>query len=220
MLTMLLNKSVNTKVMKENNKNTEAAILEAADKLFKEKGFKGATTTMIAGQAGVTHAMLHYYFRTKEQIFIKVLDGYIMKMHDELRMSMSPDKGLVETVLEVTEKLFDFMRVHSGEIRLLLEIADTAPALLEKYHDGMKNMVSKSFARHDERLKAAIEKGIVAPVTMKGLICEIVLTDYSVFALMPMIKLVVGDNPEKMDAFLNERKAEAIRHISDYLRVR
>lgn len=220
MLTMLLNKSVNMKVMKENNKNTEAAILEAADKLFKEKGFKGATTTMIAGQAGVTHAMLHYYFRTKEQIFIKVLDGYIMKMHDELRMSMSPDKGLVETVLEVTEKLFDFMRVHSGEIRLLLEIADTAPALLEKYHDGMKNMVSKSFARHDERLKAAIEKGIVAPVTMEGLICEIVMTDYSVFALMPMIKLVVGDNPEKMDAFLNERKAEAIRHISDYLRVR
>ncbi len=182
------------KVMKDNNKNTEAAILEAADKLFKEKGFKGATTTMIAGQAGVTHAMLHYYFRTKEQIFIKVL--------------------------EVTEKLFDFMRVHSGEIRLLLEIADTAPALLEKYHDGMKNMVSKSFARHDERLKAAIEKGIVAPVTMEGLICEIVLTDYSVFALMPMIKLVLGDNPEKMDAFLNERKAEAIRHISDYLRVR
>lgn len=182
------------KAMKENNKNTGAAILEAADKLFKEKGFKGATTTMIAGQAGVTHAMLHYYFRTKEQIFIKVL--------------------------EVTEKLFDFMRVHSGEIRLLLEIADTAPALLEKYHDGMKNMVSQSFARHDERLEAAIEKGIVAPVTMEGLICEIVLTDYSVFALMPMIKLVVGDNPEKMDAFLNERKAEAIRHISDYLRVR
>lgn len=45
------------KVMKDNNKNTEAAILEAAGRLFKEKGFKGATTTMIAGQAGVTHAM-------------------------------------------------------------------------------------------------------------------------------------------------------------------
>lgn len=54
---MLLNKYVNAKAMKDNNKNTEAAILEAADKLFKEKGFKGATTTMIAGQAGVTHAM-------------------------------------------------------------------------------------------------------------------------------------------------------------------
>lgn len=216
----MLNKSVNTKVMKENNKNTEAAILEAADKLFKEKGFKGATTTMIAGQAGVTHAMLHYYFRTKEQIFIKVLDGYIMKMHDELRMSMSPDKGLVETVLEMTEKLFVFMRVHSGEIRLLLEIAETNPALLEKYQEGMKKMVSQSFARHDERLKAAIEKGIVAPVTMEGLICKIVLTDYSVFALMPMIKLVIGNDRSRLGEFLEEQKANAVRTVRDYLRVR
>lgn len=71
------------------NKNTEAAILEAAEGLFKTNGFKGTTTTMIAGQAGVTHAMLHYYFRTKEQIFVKVLDGYFLKMHDELRLLMS-----------------------------------------------------------------------------------------------------------------------------------
>ena len=55
------------KVMKENNKNTEAAILEAADKLFKEKGFKGATTTMIAGQAGVTHAMYTIIFARKSR---------------------------------------------------------------------------------------------------------------------------------------------------------
>ena len=81
--------------MKEKvNKNTEAAILEAAKSLFKTNGFKGTTTTMIAGQAGVTHAMLHYYFRTKEQIFVKVLDGYFLKMHDELRMLMSPVKGM------------------------------------------------------------------------------------------------------------------------------
>ena len=74
--------------MKENI-NTEAAILKAAETLFKEKGFKGTTTTLIAGQAGVTHAMLHYYFRTKEQIFTKVLDGYIKEMHDNFKQSMS-----------------------------------------------------------------------------------------------------------------------------------
>ena len=121
--------------MKEKvNKNTEAAILEAAESLFKTNGFKGTTTTMIAGQAGVTHAMLHYYFRTKEQIFVKVLDGYFLKMHNELRMLMSPGKGMVETVLDVTASLFDFMQMHQGEIRLLLEIAANRADLLEKYN--------------------------------------------------------------------------------------
>ncbi|MBP9993130.1 MAG: helix-turn-helix transcriptional regulator, partial [Bacteroidales bacterium] len=57
--------------MQTNNKETE--ILKAAEELFAEKGFIGATTTLIASKAGVTHAMLHYYFRTKEHIFIKVM---------------------------------------------------------------------------------------------------------------------------------------------------
>ena len=44
--------------------NKEQEILKAAEDLFAEKGFKGATTTLIASRAGVTHAMLHYYYRT------------------------------------------------------------------------------------------------------------------------------------------------------------
>ncbi len=52
----------------QKKENKENEILEAAEKLFAEKGFKGATTTLIAAEAGVTHAMLHYYFRTKDQI--------------------------------------------------------------------------------------------------------------------------------------------------------
>lgn len=52
----------------------EQAILEAAEREFLDKGFAGARTTSIAKAAGVTHAMLHYYFRTKEQLFERILD--------------------------------------------------------------------------------------------------------------------------------------------------
>lgn len=205
--------------MKErDNKNTEAAILDAADRLFKENGFKGTTTTMIAGQAGVTHAMLHYYFRTKEQIFIKVLDGYILKMHDELRMTMSPEKGMLETVLEVTATLYDFMRKHNGELRLLLEIADTNPDFLAKYREGIKVMTSQAFARHDERLKEAVAKGLVSPVTMENLIWEIILADYSVFALMPMIRLALGNDQVRIDKFLDEQKTNAVNRVTAFLK--
>ena len=48
-------------------KDTESEILKAAEQEFMLKGFDGAKTTSIAHAAGVTHAMLHYYFRTKEQ---------------------------------------------------------------------------------------------------------------------------------------------------------
>ena len=56
--------------MKEST--TENLILKAAEEEFQTKGFAGATTTSIAERAGVTHTMLHYYFRTKKNIFYRI----------------------------------------------------------------------------------------------------------------------------------------------------
>ena len=58
----------------EKEKSKEIAILEAAEQEFLEKGFEAAKTTKIASLAGVTHAMLHYYYRTKENLFDLVFD--------------------------------------------------------------------------------------------------------------------------------------------------
>ena len=52
--------------------NTEQAIMEAAEKEFLDKGYTLTKTTEIARIAGVNHAMLHYYFRTKDNLFEKV----------------------------------------------------------------------------------------------------------------------------------------------------
>ena len=49
----MLNNIVNPKAMSK-KENKEQDILKAAEMLFAEKGFKGATTTLIAAQAGVT----------------------------------------------------------------------------------------------------------------------------------------------------------------------
>ena len=55
-----------------NEANTEQIILEAAEAEFLEKGYGNAKTVAIAQRAGVSHSMLHYYYRTKEQLFQKI----------------------------------------------------------------------------------------------------------------------------------------------------
>ena len=82
LLTILLNKNDN---MKEETSNTEQSILKAAEKEFLKKGFSGSKTTEIAKEAGVTHAMLHYYFRTKENLFNKVFEEKARQLADTLR---------------------------------------------------------------------------------------------------------------------------------------
>ena len=53
-----------TDIRREN----ERAILEAAEKVFAEAGFGGATMQLIADMAGLPKANLHYYFATKEDL--------------------------------------------------------------------------------------------------------------------------------------------------------
>ena len=42
------------------NRNTEQDIIEAARKVFQEKGYKEATMRDIAAEANINMAMLHY----------------------------------------------------------------------------------------------------------------------------------------------------------------
>jgi TetR/AcrR family transcriptional regulator len=51
----------------------EALILEAAEKIFAMNGFKGAATGDIARAAGIPKANVHYYFKTKEDLYRAVL---------------------------------------------------------------------------------------------------------------------------------------------------
>jgi len=50
-------------------KSTELKILEAAKQEFIERGFDGARMQKIAERAGINKALLHYYFRSKENLF-------------------------------------------------------------------------------------------------------------------------------------------------------
>ena len=79
-------------------------------------------------------------------------------------------------------------------------------------------MMTKAFARHDERLKDAVDEGLIAPVTMENLILEIILADYSVFALMPMIKFALGNDQVRIDKFLDEQKTNAVNRVTAFLK--
>ena len=50
-----------------------ARLLDAAVRLFAEQGVAGTTVAQIAAPAGVASAMVHYYFKTKDQLLDAVV---------------------------------------------------------------------------------------------------------------------------------------------------
>jgi TetR/AcrR family transcriptional regulator len=59
--------------MIKTDNETRLAILTAAEHVFAQDGLSGARTEKIAERVGVTKAMIHYYFGTKEQLYAEVL---------------------------------------------------------------------------------------------------------------------------------------------------
>ena len=67
---MLILKAAKAHIRAEN----ERLILEAGEGIFAQHGFRGATMQMIADQAGLPKANLHYYFDSKEKLYRCVVE--------------------------------------------------------------------------------------------------------------------------------------------------
>ena len=52
-------------------------IIDAAEVIFAQNGFKGASMMAIANQAGLPKANIHYYFKNKSLLYAAVLEGII-----------------------------------------------------------------------------------------------------------------------------------------------
>jgi len=55
----------------------QAALLRGAERVFARAGFAGATVADIATEAGVPKANLHYYYRTKRDLYRAVLTNIL-----------------------------------------------------------------------------------------------------------------------------------------------
>ena len=89
--------------------STEPAILKAAERVFLEKGLEGARTAEIAREAGVNTGVLHYFFKTKEALFNRIIQERYLDFSRSLVLSLQDVSGnLEETVRAVSENVFDF----------------------------------------------------------------------------------------------------------------
>jgi len=60
-----------------------AIIIEAATSEFASHGLKGARMQAIADRAGLPKGNVHYYFKTKESLYIAVLDNIVDRWNDQ-----------------------------------------------------------------------------------------------------------------------------------------
>jgi AcrR family transcriptional regulator len=199
--------------MERKNITTEQIILEAAEKVFLDKGYSGAKTTEIAKVAGVNHAMLHYYFRTKENLFNQVFE-------QKAGFFLDTFKDAFRLELPFTEKIKRSVEIHFDKIgenpKVPMFVLREIVANKEKRNFILNRIIPSAsfvFEELEKVINEEIAKGNIAPVKAIDLLLNIaalnVLTHIAAQVYFDGDK---GMNEEIRD-FLEQRKQNNVAVI-------
>ncbi|MCL2416983.1 MAG: TetR/AcrR family transcriptional regulator [Bacteroidales bacterium] len=200
--------------------NNEQLILEAAEVEFLEKGYKNTLTTTIAKRAGVTHTMLHYYFRTKENLFRKVYQNKMLLLGNSLNQGLDENLSFEEAIRKLVESHFDFVRENPNLLNFILTETVNNEELKQIFLEEIRPIMLNSFGRIEKLLAEAVANGTIRPTKSFDLLTNISSINIMTFRILPFAKdFLTVNTPEYLENLINERKESNVQFILNALRV-
>jgi TetR/AcrR family transcriptional regulator len=112
-------------------KDNEANIIAAAEKEFASHGYSGASIVRIAKSAGVPRANVHYYFKSKDELYSTLLMD-IVEMWNNSFPDITPDDEPATAIGTYIESKLEFSRTNPLSSKIFAsEILRGAPTLKE-----------------------------------------------------------------------------------------
>jgi AcrR family transcriptional regulator len=199
--------------MGSEEKNMEERILEAAEELFLEQGFAKTTTGQIAKLAGCNQALVHYYYRTKENLFDKIFEEKARLLFSNLSKVDTSGIPLEEKIRKMIGVHFDFLRQNPRIVSFVLNEIMFNPARLQSLVDKLQQYPKSIFTQLEPRLKAEVESGNIRPVSAVDLMLTIVSLNVAPFLIVPLMQKATGMTDVDADRLLEQRKQEVIETV-------
>lgn len=190
--------------MKKLDANTKEKILQSAEHVFHLQGFKGARTTLIAQNAGISRTMLHYYFSTKEALFQEVLRNSLGTIIQHLQELIEQEQDLIPTLESLIKRIFELFEkkpsLPNFIVNIINEIPDISLFLMATHEDDIPS-----------RLQRLVENGqmegkIIAGITGEDIIVNIYAMCSAPYLLSPYIKTKSNRTEAEIRTFLADRQ--------------
>lgn len=137
-------------------------VLEAAARLFAQRGFGGTNLQDIADALGISRPALYYYFNSKEDILASLVEEVtVFSGHQATVLASKPDFNPSETLRRMVFNHAKWMLEHTVEFRVVDRTENDLPAAIRRTHDKAKRALLDHFTRAIER---GVELGHFRPV--------------------------------------------------------
>jgi TetR/AcrR family transcriptional regulator len=187
---------------KERRQESEALILSAAEKVFAEAGFGGATMQLIADVAGLPKANLHYYFPTKEKLYRQVVQNIFqvwLQAADIFDQAEGPAEGIgayIDAKMEISRRHPNGSKVWASEVMHRAPvIQDYLETTLRDWTEGRARIIERWIA-----------EGRMAPINPRHLLYMLWATTQHYADFGHQIE-TLNDGQQLSDAQWEEAKA-------------
>jgi TetR/AcrR family transcriptional regulator len=170
--------------------NKRKAIMHAALDLFSRSGVHGTSVEQVAALAKVSKTNLLYYFNSKEQLYIEVLqqllDVWLLPLQ-----GFSIEQDPIIAITDYIKVKLELSRDNPAESRLFcMEIIQGAPLLLKELESPLKELVDSKV----EVINKWITLGKLAPMDPYHLIFTIWATTQHYADFRVQVEAVSGKN--------------------------
>lgn len=160
----------------ERGRLSRQRILEAAERVFGEKGYFPASITEITREAGVAQGTFYVHFKSKRDVFVELLESLGDHVRDRTRSAAAGGKNRLETEELGLAAYFGFVKEHPNWYRIVrqAEFVDAAAfrnyylRLLAGYRRGLEAAMARGeIRRNDPETLAFCLMGVADLVGMR-----------------------------------------------------
>jgi len=196
---------------KKIEKDTESKILEAAKRVFVQKGLDGARMQEIADEARINKALLHYYFRSKEKLFMTIFKVELNSFFPRLiPVLLSPDMTHEQKIRHFVEEYIDLFLKNPFLPAFVLREVNRNPQIIAQFI-GESGIDSRKLK---EVMKVLSNEMGLSLNEVLHLMVTTVSACIFPFAGKPIIEQVLFEgNSTEYNQFLRERK----KFVADFV---
>lgn len=200
--------------MTKHQNNKEQAILAAAKEEFLDKGYDGARTTSIARNAGVTHAMLHYYFKTKDQLFERIFHETMgMLVEGILEVFTQTEKPFKQRMAEALDIHFEVIRQNPRLPLFMIREVASRPERFAVIKNIISTFAGNVLITMQKDIDQAVSDGEISPIDATTLLLDMISLNVFPFIVKPVYEAATGLNLNDDSKFWDLRKKENIELI-------
>jgi AcrR family transcriptional regulator len=203
----------------KNDQSMEQTILEVAEKLFLEKGFASTSTTQIAKGAGCNQALVHYYFRTKENLFNTIFEQKFRYFFEHIFEIKNLEKlPFEQKVRHVVESHFDFLRQNPKIPLLVSSQLSRLPEQIQELRSKLQNVPQELLAHMNAELQHEIAAGHARDIDMLDIILTMVMQNVGLFIMLPMASGLLQLSDEQLEEIITHRREENVQVVLRYIK--